>query len=210
MLSFFSKPTRTGGFCDGVSRRDFLTVGGSLLGGLSLADILRAEAAGHANTHAHRAVINVFLPGGPPHMDMWDMKPDAPREFRGEFKPIQTNVPGIQICELFPRMAAHDGQVRPRPLAGRLRGRPRLLPVHDRPATHRPGIPASGRCSARGFRKLQGPAHPSMPANLSLMYRTGEARWGNPYHARLPWPAPMIPCRSSTAARQTPARPTWS
>ena len=53
----------------------------------------------------HKAVINVYLPGGPPHLDMWDLKPDAPKEIRGEFNPIQTNVPGIDICELFPRIA---------------------------------------------------------------------------------------------------------
>src|SRR5207249_1288757 len=92
MLTLFSQAHRQGGFCDGVSRRDFLTIGGSLLGGLSLAQILAAEARGAAKA-PHQAIINIYLPGGPPHMDMWDLKPDAPAEVRGEFKPIKTKVP---------------------------------------------------------------------------------------------------------------------
>src|SRR5204862_243711 len=52
-----------------------------------------------------RSAIMIYLPGGPSHLDMYDLKPNAPREFRGEFKPIVTNVPGVQICELMPRQA---------------------------------------------------------------------------------------------------------
>jgi len=195
MLSFFSKPTRTGGFCDGVSRRDFLTVGGSVVGGLSLADILRAEAAGHADTTAHRAVINVFLPGGPPHMDMWDMKPDAPREFRGDFNPIQTNVTGIRICELFPRMAnMMDKFILVRSLADSDGGHDcyQCMTGRKRTAQGFHFWPMLGSWVSR----LQGAAHPSMPANVSLMYRTGEPQWGNPYHAgflgRAHDPLPLI------------------
>src|SRR3954468_4897249 len=102
MLTIFGK-NRTGKMCDGLSRRDFLTVGGMMLGGLALPDVLRAESA--AGRRTHKAIINVFLPGGPPHIDMWDLKPDAPSEIRGEFSPIRTSVPGIEICELFPRIA---------------------------------------------------------------------------------------------------------
>ena len=75
------------------------------MGGLALNQILALEAAG-GGVNSHKAIINVYLPGGPPHIDMWDLKPDAPAEIRGEFKPIDTNVPGIQICELFPKIAA--------------------------------------------------------------------------------------------------------
>ncbi|HTM53576.1 MAG TPA: DUF1501 domain-containing protein [Pirellulales bacterium] len=89
---------------DGVSRRDFLRVGALTVGGLSLADLLRNQAAGGAKQRG-KAVIMVFLHGGPPHLDMYDMKPQAPVEFRGEFNPIRTNVPGIEICELMPRQA---------------------------------------------------------------------------------------------------------
>src|SRR5213078_2822774 len=90
-------------FCDGIARRDFLTMGGLAMGGLSLPQILRAEA--QAGKKSHKAIIMVFLAGGPPHQDMVDLKPDAPAEIRGEFRPIRTNVPGIDICELMPRLA---------------------------------------------------------------------------------------------------------
>src|SRR3954454_872323 len=90
--------------CDGVSRRGFLRIGGLALGGLSLPQLLRAEA--QAGVHrSHKAVIMVFLSGGPPHQDMVDLKPDAPAEVRGEFKPVATKVPGIQVCEHLPRIA---------------------------------------------------------------------------------------------------------
>src|SRR5690242_2941428 len=104
MLSIFGRPTR---FCDGVSRRSFLKIGMFGFGAhaLSLADIFRAEARAQSSS-AHKAVINVFLGGGPPHQDMWDLKMEAPTEIRGEFKPINTKVPGIQICEVFPRLAS--------------------------------------------------------------------------------------------------------
>src|SRR5262245_6777968 len=105
MLTIFGRPHRRGGFCDGVTRRDFLTIGGTLFGGaLALPTLLAAESKSGIRT-AHRAVINVYLPGGPPHLDMFDLKPDAPDNIRGEFKPTKTNVTGIQICELMPTLA---------------------------------------------------------------------------------------------------------
>src|SRR5947209_17421105 len=93
-------------FCDGVSRRNFLQVG-ALGAGFTLADLLRVQAAQSASGKTTRAksAIMIYLPGGPSHMDMYDLKPDAPTEFRGEFHPIQTNVPGVQICEHFPMQA---------------------------------------------------------------------------------------------------------
>ena len=96
-------------FCDGVSRRNFLRVGTFAFGAasLSLADIYRAEAAqtDPLPRTRHKAVINIFLGGGPPHQDTWDLKPDAPAEIRGPFNPIATNVTGIRIGETFPRIA---------------------------------------------------------------------------------------------------------
>jgi hypothetical protein len=94
-------------FCDGVTRRGFLKIG-AFGAGLTLADMLRFRAqasAGGAASSSNKAAIMIYLPGGPSHMDMYDLKPDAPKEFRGEFKPIATNVPGVQICELFPLQA---------------------------------------------------------------------------------------------------------
>jgi hypothetical protein len=93
-------------FCDGVSRRGFLKIGAFSFGSLAsltLADVLRAEAA--EKRKSHKAVINVFLAGGPPHQDMWDLKTEAPSDIRGPMQPIPTNVDGLQICEVFPRMA---------------------------------------------------------------------------------------------------------
>ncbi len=180
MLTIFGKPSRNGGFCDGVTRRDFLTIGGSLMGGLSLANVLKAESQGQADTTRHRAIINVYLPGGPPHMDMWDMKPDAPREFRGDFNPIRTNVPGIDICEMFPRMAQMADKF------AIVRSISDSSGDHDayQCMTGRKRMPQQGDywpMMGSWVSKLQGPAHSSIPPNLSLMYRTGEQRWGNPY-----------------------------
>ena len=87
--------------CDGLSRRDFFAVGALGVGGLTLADVLRARAAAGDKTSA-KAVIMVYLPGGPSHIDTFDMKPDAPAEIRGEFKPVKTKVPGLDVCELLP------------------------------------------------------------------------------------------------------------
>jgi len=91
-------------------RRAFLSIGGLSLGvgGLPLARLLRAEgtsAAASDPARRHKAVINIFLAGGPPHQDLWDLKPDAPAEIRGEFRPIKTCLPGVEICEVFPRLA---------------------------------------------------------------------------------------------------------
>ncbi len=104
MLELHGRTDRARTHCDGYSRRDFLKVGGMAAGGLSLGQLLGLEAQAGTGS-SHKAVINIYLPGGPSHLDMFDLKPDAPSEIRGEFSPIGTNVPGIQICEMFPRLA---------------------------------------------------------------------------------------------------------
>src|SRR5947208_3426065 len=88
--------------CSGpVSRRNFLKLGGLTLGGLGAAGIVpwKLQAAEQSND---TAVILIWLPGGPPHMEMYDMKPDAPEEYRGAFRPVRTNVRGIDVCEHLP------------------------------------------------------------------------------------------------------------
>ncbi len=97
-------------FCDNMSRRSYLKIGSLGLGGLALPEILRAEAAGDRSSKA-KGVIMVVLPGGPSHIDMYDLKPEAPSEIRGEFQPIGTRVPGIDICELLPRLAGMTDRV---------------------------------------------------------------------------------------------------
>ena len=97
-------------FCDGLSRRSCLRIGGLALGGLALPEILRAESESgvgrsSGSTRTAKGIIMVLLPGGPTHLDTLDLKPDAPPEIRGEFQPIATNQPGVEICELMPRLA---------------------------------------------------------------------------------------------------------
>src|SRR4051812_31937988 len=91
--------------CHGpVTRRSFLEAGSLFFGGLTLGDLLRSRArAGEGSprrTGPDTSVILLWLPGGPPHMETYDLKPDAPAEYRGEFRPIPTSVPGMEVCEL--------------------------------------------------------------------------------------------------------------
>ena len=95
-------------FCDGLRRRDFLHAGSAGMLGLGLTDFLSLKAQGAVhNDKSDINVIMLFLVGGPSQLDTWDMKPAAPSEIRGPYKPIKTNVPGIEISEIFPRMARH-------------------------------------------------------------------------------------------------------
>jgi hypothetical protein len=179
MLTIFGRPHRNGGFCDGVTRRDFLTIGGAVVGSaLALPTLLRAGAQSGTSL-SHKAIINIYLPGGPPHIDMWDLKPDAPDSVRGEFKPIDTNVPGIRICEHFPRIAKMaDKFVFIRSLSG-------SSGDHDafQCMTGRKREPQKlGYWPSMGawVSKVQGPANKSVPPHVTLMYPTGERRWGDP------------------------------
>lgn len=95
--------------CSGVSRRSFLQAGACGVAGLTLPQLGRLQEAGAVDETAAKArnCITLFLVGSPGHLDTWDLKPDAPADIRGKFQPIATNVPGIDICEHFPRMARH-------------------------------------------------------------------------------------------------------
>jgi hypothetical protein len=104
MFTFFNGGP--GRYCDGVSRRSFLRAGGLALGGLALPDFLRLKAEGAVSAEGRaKSVIMICLGGGPSHVDTYDMKPGAPGEIRGEFMPIKSNVPGMEMCELLPRQA---------------------------------------------------------------------------------------------------------
>jgi len=107
MLRLLHGSTQT---CDGLTRREALRAGGLSLAGLSLPRLLRAEsqssvAASSRITPRAKSALVLFLSGGPSQLDMWDPKPDAPREIRGTFEPIATNRPGIQISEHLPRLS---------------------------------------------------------------------------------------------------------
>jgi len=105
MLSLLHSSRDRSPLCNGTSRREFLQIGALGLGGLTLSQLLAAESQASATTR-HKAVIMIYLVGGPPHQDLWDLKPDAPAEIAGPMRPINTNVPGMEICELLPQLAA--------------------------------------------------------------------------------------------------------
>ena len=173
MLTLPGSQTR---YCDGIDRRGFLRIGGLGLGGGSLADILRAESL-QQNSQPEKSIIMILLPGGPPHLDMFDMKPDAPTEIRGEFSPIDTNVPGIQITELMPQTAVlMDKLAIVRSLHGGLNDHNVHINLtgwetHEQQgdSVMKPGFPSGGWPSIGAvMSQLQGPAHPGMPPFVSL------------------------------------------
>src|SRR4029450_6098602 len=168
-------------------RRDFLTIGGMALGGLALPQILRAEADAAKDTNpkrqrriCHTAILTVFPPGGPPHIDMWDLKPDAPSEIRGEYSPIKTTVPGMEICELFPKLASMAERfaiIRSLSDSAGEHSAYQCMTGRKRGQQSPPGgWPAMGAWVS----KLKGTLNPSIPAHLSLMYKTGARGWGEP------------------------------
>src|SRR5688572_12002403 len=176
MLTIFGKPTRAARFCDGQTRRDFLKIGGMVMGGIALPQLLAAEAQAGLGK-SHKAIINIFLPGGPPHQDMFDLKPDAPTEIRGEFEAIKTNVPGIEIGELFPKVAKlADKLTIIRSMVGASGGHDAYQCMTGRNLMPAPtgGWPAAGAWIS----KLQGPVTPSVPPHLSLCYKTDHVPWG--------------------------------
>ena len=108
MLPLSGRPAR---FCSGPSRREFLRVGGLAVGGLGLPALLRAEAPGGSHPPLAKPLakscILIFMDGGPSHLELWDLKPNAPAEVRGEFKPIRSSVPGLTVGELLPLTSRH-------------------------------------------------------------------------------------------------------
>ncbi len=183
MLTIYGRSGSGGGYCDGVSRRGFLKIGGLAMAGgaIGLADVFRAEAkAGQAPGKRHKAVINVFLGGGPPHQDMWDLKPEAPAEIRGEFKPIDTSVAGIQVGECFPRLAGLMHK------AALIRSVVGATDRHESFQCYTGWLPndlqaLGGRpCLGSAVAKLQGPVDPAVPAFVGLSPTTQHGPWGDP------------------------------
>jgi hypothetical protein len=178
MLTILGQKSR---FCDGITRRNFLKVGALSFGAmnLTLADVFRAEARTTGSSSPHKAVINIFLGGGPPHQDMWDLKMEAPAEIRGEFHPIATNVPGLQICEVFPRLARlMDRCVVIRSMVGATGGHDAFQCTTGwaRASLNTlGGRPSVGSVLAR----LQGPVEPSVPPFVGLAARTQHLPWSD-------------------------------
>lgn len=153
-------------YCDGISRRSFLQIGSLALGGLTLPNLLRAEQRSKTGK-SDRSVIMVYLSGGLAHQDTFDLKPDAPKEVRGEFKPIATNVAGIHIGELLPRLAGCMGKlILLRSLVGQRDEHSSFQSTTGFPMneTKRDGKPHFGSVIA----KMQGPRDPIVPPFLDL------------------------------------------
>lgn len=169
------------GDCDGLSRRTFLQIGalGLGTGGFSLADLYRAEAAQGISPSRHKSVINIFLGGGPPHQDLWEIKTEAPREIRGEFSPIDTNVPGVQICEVFPQVARlmnHCAVIRS--VVGATDRHDAFQCMTGWLATDLRSV--GGRPSLGSVvSKIQGPSDRAIPPFVGLAEKTAEIRWSD-------------------------------
>ena len=176
MLKIFDQQTAGSKFCDGHNRRTFLQIGA--LGSLSLPQLLKAEAASGI-TNSHKAVIMVYMCGGPPHQDMYDLKPDAPAEVRGEFSPIKTNVSGIEICEHMPKLASMMDKFVPiRTMANCQSGHTGFQCFTGNVSNSEPagGWPHVGSVVS----KFQGPVHDGVPPFVSLCYTTKHKPYNEP------------------------------
>ncbi|HEY7154192.1 MAG TPA: DUF1501 domain-containing protein [Gemmataceae bacterium] len=162
-----------------LSRRSFLRIGALGFGGLTLADLLRAEAAAGIRS-SHKSVILIYLVGGPPHQDLFDLKPGAPKEVAGPWKPTATNVTGVRICEALPRLARiMDKLVVVRSLVGNQADHDAIQVYnghHPKKPTPSGGWPQFGSAVA----KLQGPVDPSVPPFVSLCYSCTHGPYNEP------------------------------
>jgi hypothetical protein len=163
-------------FYDGLGRRDFLRAGALGLAGLSLADVLRLRAASKSPTRP-RAVIMVCLAGGPSHLDMYDMKPDAPANYRGEFRPIRTNVPGFDICEHMPMQAKIADKL------ALVRTVQFVEPMQHELEEVYTGYPKAAKRPSFGavISRFRGAAG-NLPSYVSLDYNTGTAAYESPQY----------------------------
>lgn len=161
------------------TRRAALQIGALGLGGLTLPQLLRAEASAGIRT-SNRSVIMIYLVGGAPHQDMFDLKPEAPKEVAGPWKPIDTNVPGIRICEAFPMLAKiADKLVIVRSLVGNQACHDAIQVFNGRtPKKQTPsgGWPQFGSVVA----KLLPPTTPAIPSFVSLCYPCTHGPYNEP------------------------------
>lgn len=162
-----------------LSRRNFLRIGTLGVAGLTLPQLLKAEASAGIRS-SQKSVILIYLVGGPPHQDMFDLKPDAPQEIAGPWRPMATNVTGIQICEAFPRLARMmDKLVVVRSLVGNQSDHDAVQVFnghHPRRPTPSGGWPQFGSAVAR----IQGPADPATPPFISLCYPCTHGPYNEP------------------------------
>jgi hypothetical protein len=178
MFNILGRPNSQQRLCNGITRRDLLKVGGLAMGGLSLANLLELEAAAGVGS-SHKSLIMIYLCGGPPHQDMYDIKIDAPRDMRGEFNPIKTNVPGIEICELMPNLAkVMDKCVPIRSMVG---ARDSHYSYQCMTGYHEQNAPAGGWPHiGSAVSHFQGPVYPGVPPFVSLCYTTKHTPYNEP------------------------------
>ncbi len=163
-------------FCDRVSRRDFLRIGACGIGGLTLADVLRLRAQSPTTTKP-RAVIMVCLAGGPSHLDMYDMKPDASTDYRGEYKPIRTKVPGFDICEYMPLQAKIADKL------ALVRTVQFVEPMqHELEEVYTGFVKSAKRPSFGSVISRFRPGHRELPAYVSLEYSEGTVSYESPQY----------------------------
>src|SRR5437899_6214830 len=174
MLTIYGRQSK---FCDGISRRNFLNIGALGLGGLSVPQLVQAEA--HSGVRrSHKAVMMIFLPGGPSHQDIFDLKMEAPSEIRGEFKPISTAVPGIQICEHLPLLAKMmDKLVLIRSMVGAEDRHDAVTCLTGRHPRKAP--PGGWPCLGSVLSKLHGSVERSVPPFIGLAPRMGHMEWAD-------------------------------
>jgi hypothetical protein len=159
-----------------LDRRGFLSAAG--LGALSLANVLRLRAEAPAATTKPRAVIMICLAGGPSHMETYDLKPDAPTDYRGEFRPIRTNVPGFDICELFPRQARIADKL------SLVRSLSFVEPMQHELEEVYTGFPRSAKrpSFAAVVSRFKGDPDARMPTNVSLEYGSTTRSYEEPHY----------------------------
>ncbi|MDA0811361.1 MAG: DUF1501 domain-containing protein [Verrucomicrobia bacterium] len=180
MLKILAPRDRKAQFCDGTNRRNFLKIGGLGALGLSLPDLLAAESRLGIGS-SQKSVIMIYLVGGPPHQDMFDLKPNAPSEIAGPMRPIGTNVPGIEICELFPQMAKRmDKFAIIRSLVGAQADHDAFQCYTGRTHQDQPAPPGGWAPFGSIVGKLQGPVHRGTPPFVSMCYECTHGPYNEP------------------------------